>query len=63
MQEVLDQLGKAAKLLCEVEEQDPIDEYTLNVLNKIFLAHAYIKFAKAKLHILITEEEKTCEDS
>ena len=63
MREVLEHLRKAAALLCEVEVEEPIDQYSLGVLAKIFLAHASIKFAEAKLHLLIAQEEEPCEKS
>lgn len=63
MQEAIEQLEKASTLLCQVEVERPIDEYTLSILAKIFQAHASIKLANARLLLLIAREEETGEEA
>ncbi len=63
MQEVVTILAEAGKQLREVEALDSFKKVTRALAAKIYLAHGGIALAQAKLHVLMTEREETCEKS
>lgn len=61
MRETVDVLEKAVKALREVEEHEPIDEYSRSVLLGVRFARQFIMLGMARLRLLIAKEEETCE--
>jgi len=63
VREVLALLEKAQALLDDVEDSRSFEHILGRIASKIFLAHANIKYAEAKLRSIIAEREEPCEKS